>query len=122
MKNTIMDNAIMQQLTSESILDFMADGVYITDLNRRIVYWNPAAERITGWRKQEVEGLSCMDGILCHVDKENRQLCGKDTCPMHRAIITGKQSLAPIVVYAQNHDGGRVPLQVHTAPNSKRFR
>lgn len=111
-----MNNDIMRQLTSESILDFMADGVYITDLERRIVYWNQAAERITGWRKQDVEGLSCMDGILCHVDKESRQLCGKDTCPLYRAIITGKSSTVPVIVYAKRHDGGRVPMQVHVAP------
>jgi PAS domain S-box-containing protein len=111
-----MNNDIMHQLTSESILDFLADGVYLTDMNRQIVYWNKAAERITGWRKEEVEGLSCMDGILCHVDKENRQLCGKNTCPLHRAIITGKSSSVPIIVFAKSHDGGRVPMQVHVAP------
>jgi sigma-B regulation protein RsbU (phosphoserine phosphatase) len=111
-----MNNDFMHQLTSESILDFLADGVYITDLNRRIVYWNKAAERITGWRKQDVDGLSCMDGILCHVDKENRQLCGKNTCPLHRAIITGNPSSVPIIVFAKSHDGERVPMQVHVAP------
>lgn len=111
-----MNNDFMHQFSSESILDFLADGVYITDLERRIVYWNKAAERITGWRKQDVEGLSCMDSILCHVDKENRQLCGKNICPLHRAIVTGKSSSVPIIVFANSRNGGRVPMQVHVAP------
>ena len=111
-----MNTSIMQSLTSENILDFLADGVYITNVDRQIVYWNKAAEQITGWSKKDVEGLSCMDGLLCHVDRKNRRLCGKDTCPLHRAIITGKSSTVPIIVFAKRPDGNRVPMQVHVAP------
>ena len=34
----------------EMILNHTNDGIYVTDLNCRILYWNQAAERITGWR------------------------------------------------------------------------
>ncbi|NIA19853.1 MAG: PAS domain-containing protein, partial [Xanthomonadaceae bacterium] len=27
----------------------MNDGVYVTDRERHIVYWNKAAERLVGW-------------------------------------------------------------------------
>ena len=33
------------------ILDNLADGVYITDLEGRIVYWNKGAERLSGFRR-----------------------------------------------------------------------
>lgn len=100
----------------ENILDSMADGVYVTNLEREIVYWNNAAERITGWRKQDVLGKSCMDEILCHVDKENRKLCGKDTCPLYRAITTRTAATVPMIVYAQSRSGKRLPMQVNVAP------
>lgn len=101
---------------SENILDSIGDGVYVTDLDRNIVYWNNAAERITGWSRQDVVGSSCRDGILNHVDKTNRPLCGKDTCPLHRAISTGEASFSPVIIYARNSKGNRLPVEVNVAP------
>ena len=34
------------------------------DVERRIVYWSKSAERITGWRAEEVVGRRCLDDIL----------------------------------------------------------
>ncbi len=104
-------------LTAQSILDSIADGVYVTDLDRRIIYWNQAAEAITGWRGQDVLGHACREGILCHADKHGRNLCGKDTCPIYRAITTGQAAQTPIVVYAKHRQQAqRIPLQVNVAP------
>lgn len=36
------------------IADQMHDGLYLLDLERRITYWNRAAEKITGYRAEEV--------------------------------------------------------------------
>ena len=36
-------------LKPEILLGALNDGVYATDRDRRILYWGPAAERITGW-------------------------------------------------------------------------
>ncbi len=38
------------------ILEQMSDGVIVTDLEGRIIDWNPAAERMFGYRKDEVLG------------------------------------------------------------------
>ncbi len=53
------------------ILDSLGDGVYVTDLERKIIYWNRAAERITGWVGADIVGRHCFDDILCHVDKDD---------------------------------------------------
>lgn len=97
-------------------LDSLADGAYVTDTGRRILHWNRAAEEITGWPAQEVVGRTCHDNILVHIDKDGRRLCGKESCPLHRAIVTGGRSRVPIVVYAQRRDGGRVPVEVTVSP------
>ena len=40
---------LLSELTPQAVLDSVTDGVYVTDTSRKIVYWNDAAERITGW-------------------------------------------------------------------------
>lgn len=106
-KNTVGFAAIAQSLT---------EGVYATDVERRILYWSPAAERITGWRAEDILGRTCYDNVLCHEDKDGRYLCGKDTCPLHRAIITGNSSEAPLLVFGRHADGRMIPLQVSVSP------
>lgn len=39
-----------------TLLDNLPQGVYYVDHNRRIIHWSPAAERMTGWREEEVVG------------------------------------------------------------------
>lgn len=102
--------------TAGQVLSSLNDGVYVTDLERRIVYWNPAAERITGWPAAAVLGRTCYDNVLCHTDKEGRQLCGKEQCPLHRSMVTDHGSLTPALVFAQGKDGRRIAVQVSVAP------
>lgn len=103
-------------LDVKAIIDSLSDGVYVCDLDRRITYWSKSAERITGWPAEDVVGRQCFDNVLCHVDKDGHQLCGKEYCPLHRAIVTGTRSKASLLVYAQGKDGRRVPMQVTVAP------
>jgi PAS domain S-box-containing protein len=101
---------------SKQILDSLNDGVYVCDRDRRILYWSKGAERITGWAPEDVVGRRCRDGILCHIDKDGRMLCGEEFCPLHRAMVTGKGSTYPVVVFGQTKLGERVPLVVSVAP------
>ncbi|MCE9615682.1 MAG: SpoIIE family protein phosphatase [Lentisphaerae bacterium] len=98
------------------VVETMPDGVYITDVNRRIVMWNAAAEAITGWSKQRVLGSSCRDNLLVHVDKEGHPLCGEEFCPLQRAMATGRSQCVPMLVFAQHRTGRRIPVEVSTAP------
>jgi phosphoserine phosphatase RsbU/P len=103
-------------LATPELLHSLADGVYITDLNRRILFWNRAAERITGWPAVEVTGKSCYDDILAHVDKDGHALCGQEYCPLHRSIVTGQSSTESVLVFARHRSGGRIPVEVSVAP------
>ncbi len=105
-----------ERVGAREILDALADGAYITDAERKIVFWSRAAERITGWSGTEVVGHYCGDNILVHVDKDGHQLCGKEQCPLHRAIVTGETSQEPLLLFAQHRQGHRIPLEVSVAP------
>ena len=102
-------------IDARTILDSLGDGVYVTDPDRRILYWNKAAERITGWQADDMVGRYCFDNMLAHVDKDGHRLCGEEYCPLHRSIVTGIGSDCPLV-FAQSKDNRRIPLQVTVAP------
>jgi sigma-B regulation protein RsbU (phosphoserine phosphatase) len=103
-------------ISTEKIIDCLNDGVYVCDRDRRITFWSKSAERITGWRAEDVLGRACLEDILNHVDKDGHRLCGEEYCPLHRAMITGITTNVPIIVFARCKDGRRVPTQVTTAP------
>lgn len=100
----------------ELLLDSIQHGVYVTDSKRRIIYWSREAERVTGWRAQDIVGRCCYQSVLCHVDKDGHQLCGEEFCPLHRSIVTGQCSVVPIIVFANTPEGGRIPMRVSVAP------
>lgn len=106
----------LKRLGVTTILNTLPDGAYITDTDRNILFWNNAAERITGWMRAEVTGHSCNDNILVHVDKDGHELCGKEYCPLHRCIVTGKPSHEPLIVYAKHRTGSRIPVEVSVSP------
>jgi DNA-binding NtrC family response regulator len=41
------------------IADALADGLFTTDAEGRVTFWNDAAERITGWSRVEAIGTDC---------------------------------------------------------------
>ncbi|MCK4374407.1 MAG: SpoIIE family protein phosphatase, partial [Candidatus Brocadiae bacterium] len=98
------------------ILDSLNSGVYVTDIERRIVFWNKTAEQITGHRAQDVVGHRCSAGILRHRDKDGRPLCSTDLCPLHRSMERGVPSDHPVLVYATSKTGENLTLSTSTAP------
>ena len=101
---------------SNVILDSLNDGVYVCDRERRIVFWSRGAERITGWRSEDVVGRRCLDNVLCHIDKDGHRLCGEEFCPLHRSMVTGTASTVGLLVYGQVKAGHRIPMQVSVSP------
>ena len=55
----LFEVVIGEQWKNKLILQSIADGVYTVDRSLRILTFNPAAERITGWRAAEVQGKLC---------------------------------------------------------------
>lgn len=95
------------------LLDNLNDGIYFTDAQRRITYWNKGAERLTGYSSQEVLGKRCSENLLVHMDRSGRLLCLGD-CPLSSCINGGKSCEAE--VYLHHKDGHRVPVYVRTSP------
>ncbi len=95
------------------ILENVQDGVYMVDLERRIRYWSPGAEQLSGFSSQQVVGRCCSDNILMHVDESGRYLC-QDGCPLQHSMDVGQRVCDQI--YMHHAEGHRVPVQVRCAP------
>jgi diguanylate cyclase (GGDEF)-like protein/PAS domain S-box-containing protein len=96
----------------KDLLDNLYDGIYFTDRDRVITYWNQGAERISGYRAAEVVGNSCRDGVLMHIDAAGTNLC-KEGCPLAKTIENGKSLEAE--VFMLHKDGHRVPVLVRSS-------
>ena len=99
-----------------AIISNMQDGAYFVDQNRRILFWNDAAERITGYSKEEIIGKDCPSSNLNHIDEEGRPLC-KVGCPLFATNIDGKQRQER--VFVRHKDGHRIPIRVNIFPIRK---
>ena len=97
----------------KELLDHMSDGVYFVDRERRILYWNEGAYRLTGYKSEEILGKRCQDDILCHVDSTGKQLC-HDGCPLSASIEDG--GLHQANVFLRHKYGRRVPVNVRVQP------
>lgn len=97
-----------------ALLDDVAEGVCHTNLERRIVYWNGQASRITGYRLEEVLGQRCQDGILRHVDTRGRELCSTEDCPLLVPLRTKKSYQRDLFLH--HREGHLIPVTVRTIP------
>ena len=97
----------------KELLDHMSDGVYFVDRNRRILYWNEGAFRLTGYKSEELVGRCCQDDTLCHVDATGRQLC-QEGCPLTASVNDGGSHEAQ--VFLRHKQGRRVPVSVRVQP------
>lgn len=95
------------------IINNICDGVYVTDLERRIIFWNKAAEEITGYKKEDIIGQSCQNNLLNHIDRDGRPLCLLG-CPLYATIIDGHQRKDE--VFLRHKKGYRMPILVNIFP------
>jgi len=98
---------------SRTIIDSLSDGLYTVNREGRIACWNRAAEAITGYRAEDIQGLPCHEGPLRHVDREGRELCSQG-CPLVRAMEVGQKYEAD--VFLHHKDGHRVPVRMKVSP------
>ena len=102
--------------TAEFYLDIinqLQDGIYFVDKERKIQFWNHAAERITGYKEEEIIGKCCQDSKLSHIDKYGRALCVLG-CPLFATLGDGKQRQEQ--VFVRHKDGYRIPIRVNIFP------
>lgn len=99
-----------------NIINNLRDGIYFVDTERRILFWNKAAERITGYSAEEIVGKQCQNSALNHIDEEGRPLCLVG-CPLFATLGDGQQRQDR--VFVRHKDGYRIPIHVNIFPVRK---
>ncbi len=97
----------------DALLGNLQDGLYFVDRERRILFWNRAAELLTGYSACEVVGSRCSDNILIHVDADGNSLC-RVRCPLASTMMDGINN--DVEVYLHHKQGYRLPVRVRTMP------
>jgi diguanylate cyclase (GGDEF)-like protein/PAS domain S-box-containing protein len=107
------DDAPILEGFFKKMLDELYDGVYFVNTERRILYWNAAAERLSGYAASEVVGSLCFDNILDHTDSAGCHLC-QEGCPLAATMQLRKQLCKR--VYLKHKDGNRIAVEVRVSP------
>ena len=100
-----------RRLVTEGILDDLHEGLYVLDQERKISYWNPGAERITGFAAEEVVGRPCSANILVHTSREGEFLC-RGACPAAATIDDGQTRESH--AYLRHKGGHRLLVRIRT--------
>lgn len=103
----------------QTIMQELFEGMYFTDKNKMVQYWNKGAEKITGYAADAVTGKEYCRDFLKHVDKDGKSLCSTD-CPIDNSLAGG--DICEMDVYVQHREGYRVPVSVRTIPVTDRDR
>ncbi len=91
----------------QAVLNSISEGVMTLDKDWKIISWNHAAERITGFCREEVVGRECT--TLFHTS-----LC-QEHCPVDRALSCG-YPYRDVEVAIRSKRGEIVHLLVNAAP------
>ncbi|MEJ2363991.1 MAG: sigma 54-interacting transcriptional regulator [Deltaproteobacteria bacterium] len=100
--STIQDDSSWTRL----ILDSIADGVFTVDHQGRITSFNRAAEKITGFSKDEAIGQYCHEIFRANTCFE--------ACPLKHTAETA-ETIINLEVNILNRDNKEVPISISTA-------
>jgi sigma-B regulation protein RsbU (phosphoserine phosphatase) len=110
-------DSILSQVSFTEFLDQVQDGLYIVDSSRRIVFWNRAAEELTGFTAAQIVGRSCVDPkVLDHRTILGESLCTDDTCPILRSMTTDVGGTVPQLILIKTSSGRPLPVSLSVGP------
>lgn len=100
---------------AHAVIESVADGVYVVDNNRRIILWNKAAEKITGFREKEMLGQICAKAVT-----DAGEGCGYECAPVCdiAAQLDGRSGSVSYEVLTRKRGGEKMWLSVSAAPIS----
>ncbi|MDP3903993.1 MAG: PAS domain S-box protein, partial [Methylococcaceae bacterium] len=96
-----------------TIMDNMGDAIYTLDREGHLTYFNPEAERLLGWRLEELKGKLLHDAI--HHHRPDGQILALAECPITTAMKNKQIYRSENEVFF-NKNGLALPVSVTGAP------
>jgi PAS domain S-box-containing protein len=105
---------LRQQLDfTAAITNSMGEGVYVLDVEGRLTFMNPAAERKLGWKAAELLGRNMHQMI--HYRDERGQPRAETDCPLLRVLRTGETITSEDDLFVRK-DGSVFPVSYSSSP------
>lgn len=101
------NNKSLTQSNAKEILNCIADGVFTTDKDLRVTFFNKAAEKIIGIKQEDAIGQYCFEILRANV-------CEK-ACTIRYAIENGKEQIVEQINILR-HDRKQIPITVSASP------
>jgi diguanylate cyclase (GGDEF)-like protein/PAS domain S-box-containing protein len=100
--------------TLETLLNAAGEGIFGIDTDGAITFWNPAAERILGYRAGEVLGLDAHQTI--HSRHPDGTPHPRQECPVLRAASLENKSTIRMESYFLHRNGTPIPVLLTATP------
>ncbi|MGA1790471.1 MAG: ATP-binding protein [bacterium] len=101
------DKITSQSNELKAIINSMGSGLFTIDQEWRITSFNKAAERITGYKEEEVLGKKCEEVF-------HSEACQSE-CPLERALKSDSYVLSNDF-FIKNKEGRKIPISASTSP------
>jgi len=93
-------------------LHSIADGVITTDINGKLEYLNPAAERITGWKLEAARGRMIDEVFSPRADGDDDEFMH----PVHACLEQGKNITPPLIRLLTGSDQREFAIRESVSP------
>jgi phosphoserine phosphatase RsbU/P len=112
-----VESSILSEISFPDFLDQVQDGLYIVDSRCKILFWNRAAEQLTGFPSSTAVGKSCLDrGLLDHRTVNGESLCTEESNPLVRCMQSGVGGAVPHLIVAASASGKPLPISLSVSP------
>ena len=111
----LADELSRRKKRDEAILRSIGDGVFAVDKNLKIVLFNRAAEKLTGWKAQEVLGHTCRE-IFQFRDQKDSVICNKTATCLAQKCFRTERVFDQGPLKTRRKDGGEAILSETTSP------
>ena len=111
-RKAVEEGLYVARVRAEITLNSIGDAVISTDMRGQVDYLNVAAERITGWTRDEAHGKPIAD-VLHIVDATNRQPAPN---PVEFVLQNDKQTGLNADTVFIHRDGKEIPIEDSAAP------
>jgi PAS domain S-box-containing protein/diguanylate cyclase (GGDEF)-like protein len=96
-----------------TVLESLSTGVYLVDVERKIVFWNEGAERITGYLRQEVVGRVFRENLLAPKQAENPE-ASEASNALESVLRDGRSVVAEVML--RHKAGHQIPVRMQAVP------
>ena len=111
-----MNKSSLEKFISDNALSLAEEalsGFILLDENREILFFNEEAEKLTGYKKEEMLHHICPETPLRHLNPQGIPLCST-LCPVKKIFATGERIDTLIVLHRK--DGKKLPVRARFVP------